>query len=265
MGRFIDRTGQRQGHLRVIERAENIGIKVAWFCHCDCGNSSAIIKADSFVNGVQTCGCLNGQPLTMAGHPLAYRYRQMMARCYSPRSNEYPGWGGRGIRVCARWRESFSDYVADIRTLGPLPAPGSRLSLDRIDNNGDYELSNVRWANPSVQSNNRRSTRSFTAFGKTMTLREWSRETGVPYSALYYRIDTGISAEEAFSTPSGGVEARRPNHRMVTALGRTQRLKDWAAEYDISASTLRNRLNEGWHPDDAVTLPKFARNPLRQL
>jgi DNA-dependent RNA polymerase auxiliary subunit epsilon len=84
----------------------------------------------------------------------------MRARCESPKSVSYKNYGARGIRVCDRWKV-FENYEADIATLGPAPGPG--YSIDRIDNNGDYCLSNVRWASRSVQSVNQRARRDNTS------------------------------------------------------------------------------------------------------
>lgn len=85
-------------------------------------------------------------------HPLYDTYMDMIGRCYRPTHLRFADYGGRGISVCERWRESFWAYVEDV---GGRPAG---MSLDRTDNNGNYEPSNVRWATPSQQSQNRRTT-----------------------------------------------------------------------------------------------------------
>jgi len=103
----------------------------------------------------------------------------MIGRCYRPRNHRYAWYGGRGIRVCDRWRTSFEAFLADV---GPRPTP--RHSLDRIDNDGDYEPGNVRWATSFEQSRNRRNVKLYTHDGETLTLSEWADRVGLPYSTL---------------------------------------------------------------------------------
>jgi hypothetical protein len=87
-------------------------------------------------------------------HPLFQKWRDMLCRCTSSSHRRYQDWGGRGIKVCNEWFLSFDRYVKDIESLGPKPGPG--YSIDRIDNDGNYELSNVRWASKKEQALNRR-------------------------------------------------------------------------------------------------------------
>lgn len=107
----------------------------------------------------------------------------MIGRCYRPRNHRYAWYGGRGIRVCDRWRTSFEAFLADV---GPRPTP--RHSLDRIDNDGDYEPGNVRWATSFEQSRNRRNVKLYTHDGETLTLSEWADRVGLPYSTLKQRV-----------------------------------------------------------------------------
>lgn len=120
-------------------------------------------------------------------------WNQMKDRCNNPDNHAFPNYGGRGISVCREWGESFSSFLAD---MGHRP---TGMSIERIDNNGNYEPSNCRWATRIQQNNNRRNNRKVTAFGRTLTLAEWSRETGVNYSALRSRLDRGWPVETALS------------------------------------------------------------------
>lgn len=101
---------------------------------------------------------MNGNTKTVVGgvpgtvHPLYSTWRGMIRRCHDPRTSAFDGYGGRGIRVCDRWRHSFETFLSDV---GPRPSP--KHSIDRFpDNDGNYEPGNVRWATPKEQSNNRR-------------------------------------------------------------------------------------------------------------
>jgi hypothetical protein len=119
----------------------------------------------------------------------------MRTRCTNPNVPNYKDYGGRGIAVCERWR-SFEAFLADMG-----PRPGLGYSIERINNDGDYEPGNCRWADRAQQSNNRRNNRLLTWNGETKTLAEWSRTTGLDYAALLARLNRGWSVERALSTP----------------------------------------------------------------
>jgi hypothetical protein len=115
-------------------------------------------------------------------HKLYNTWSKMKDRCYNPNSISYPNYGGRGVEVCSRWAESFSDFLKD---MGERP---EGCSLDRLDVFGNYEPSNCRWATRLVQNNNRRDSRKITYRGVTKTLPEWARITGIKRSTLSQRF-----------------------------------------------------------------------------
>lgn len=144
-------------------------------------------------------------PGPWAQHPLSpgavrptYKtWKSMMARCHKPGSSSYWRYGARGILVCERWHE-FGNFLAD---MGPRP---EGCSIDRIDNGRGYEPANCRWATPLQQQNNRTNNVRFEAFGKSLTLAEWSREVGLCQSVLRDRIvNLGWGAEKALTTKDG--------------------------------------------------------------
>jgi hypothetical protein len=120
----------------------------------------------------------------------------MIQRCTNPGNGNYHYYGGRGIRVCDRWRESFGDFLADI---GRAPSPGH--TIDRIDNDGDYEPGNCRWATQSQQARNTRANHFVTHRGRTQTVIEWCEETGIKKNCLLTRLRRGWSAEKALTAP----------------------------------------------------------------
>lgn len=123
----------------------------------------------------------------------AYRsWMQMRRRCLSPLSHVWKDYGGRGITICKRW----SNYENFLQDLGPRP---KGMSLDRIDNNGNYEPGNCRWTTQKIQSNNTRSNRLMSAFGRTMNLSEWAEQTGVKLGTIWIRLERGFDAESALS------------------------------------------------------------------
>ncbi len=126
-------------------------------------------------------------------------YRQwvnMNQRCYQPRSQQFKRYGGRTspITVCARWRHSFENFLAD---MGPCP-PG--LTLERKQNNGNYEPGNCRWDTPKAQANNRRNNRVLIFGGRSQTLTQWCEELGISRHALIHRLERGWKIEKAFTT-----------------------------------------------------------------
>jgi hypothetical protein len=127
-------------------------------------------------------------------------WQAMIQRCINPHRRGYENYGGRGISVCDRWRTSFENFTAD---MGPRP-PGH--SLDRIDNDGNYEPGNCRWATNTVQLRNRGNNRLVTFNGETLTISEWAEKLNVHKNTLTNRIDRGWSVDDAFTKP---VQARQ--------------------------------------------------------
>lgn len=175
MGAFIDLTGQRFGRLLVIERAPNRGSFVAWRCRCDCGNEVTVQRAHLRTGHTQSCGCYK-QERIMAGatthgfaarsghHPLYATWAGIKQRTGDPGSPAYRNYGGRGIKMYERWQNDFTSFLTDVTAeIGERPPnpPGWAVrkpcySLDRIDNNGNYEPGNLRWATHEGQAYNSR-------------------------------------------------------------------------------------------------------------
>lgn len=118
----------------------------------------------------------------------------MLSRCHKRSNRAYKRYGGRGIKVCDRWREDFKNFLADV---GYRPSP--KHSLDRIKNNQGYKPGNVRWATRSEQNNNRRGNRVLILNGMKMTAMQWSRRIGIKYSTLMKRLGRGWSAKRALT------------------------------------------------------------------
>lgn len=193
MAKLKDITGQQFGRLTVVRYAG----ASKWECVCECG-TVRVVEGGNLKSG-RTRGCWKHYPKrprkipSNAGHPLYSVWRSMHRRC---RDKGDPLYGGRGIRVCESWGR-FKNFLAD---MGERP-PGS--SLDRYpDKNGDYAPGNVRWATPTEQANNTRSNRILWAFGKSMTMAEWSREVGLSQDVIEQRIRTlRWPTEKALATP----------------------------------------------------------------
>lgn len=130
-------------------------------------------------------------------HTQVYQaWHDMKQRCYVASNPSYHNYGGRGIEICTRWRESFPAFFEDI---GEKPTAGH--SLDRIDNNGNYEASNCKWSTRREQANNMRNNRNLELDGVTKTLAEWARSRGMSEGTLYHRLAHGYSLERALTQP----------------------------------------------------------------
>ena len=194
----IDLTGEQFGRFVVVRRIKNDGRgNACWHCLCLCGEEVMVRGSHLRSGTIISCGCYRKEARTThgcTGIPEYNAYMAMLSRCSNPRHPEYKRYGGRGIRVYDRWRNSFELFLADMG-----PRPSSKHSLDRIDNDGDYEPINCRWATQIEQQNNRRNNRILTYGEKSLTIAQWVRKTGIPRRTIYYRLDKGWPIEMILS------------------------------------------------------------------
>jgi hypothetical protein len=162
-------------------------------CRCDCGEIRHVMFYQLVKNKTFRCICCTRRlmnPNYKHGEARKEQrsreyecWARINARCYNPSVREYSRYGGRGIRVCDRWRKSFSNFLADMGA-----RPSIHHSIDRINNDGHYEPSNCRWATFREQQNNRRSNHRITWRGTTKTITEWTRYFGLTGRILYKRL-----------------------------------------------------------------------------
>lgn len=172
----------------------------------------------------------------------------MKQRCFNPNDQAYHNYGGRGIAVCDEWKENFQEFYDWAIANGY----GDTLSVDRIDNNGNYCPENCRWTDRNVQNRNRRNNHKLTYNGVSKTVVEWAEEKNMPYELLLNRLNKlGWSVERSLTTP---IEKRMHNCSL-SYNGKTMNISEWAKETGISTNVIGTRLKRGWSVEDALTKP----------
>lgn len=198
-----DLAGRRFGRLRALSFVEIRGRTRYWRCACRCG-SEKIISSTALRSGdTRSCGCLlresaRARGLARRTHGYSgtstYRIWQLMwSRCTNRKLVDWPNYGGRGIRVCARWKK-FSNFLHD---MGERP---SGLTIERKNTNGHYSPSNCVWATKSAQASNKRNNVFVSFRGERLHLEAWARRVGVRSETLRYRLKNW-SLEKAMTTP----------------------------------------------------------------
>jgi len=195
MGRKRDLGGQRFGRLIALyDTGERKNKRVVWRCRCDCGNEVDVMSGNLIFGRTTSCGCYQRERVVEANathgmarhgeqHPVYRAWIAMLKRCEDLNDPAYKNYGARGIKVCDTWHDAqvFIDWaLANDWQKG--------LSLDRIDNDGNYEPGNCRWTTVKVQARNRRNNHLITFNGKTQCLAEWAEEAGVNRVTLQSRI-----------------------------------------------------------------------------
>jgi hypothetical protein len=224
MGKRIDITGQRFYNLIAMEPTGACDVKknVLWLCKCDCGNTTIVPTCRLIHGRTKSCGCRRSEAASWIRFKHGYYkdpvydvWKQMKLRCNNPTNTQYFNYGGRGISVCDRWIESFENFYED---MGKAP---DGMSLDRIDNSGDYSLENCRWATRLDQANNRRTNIYVTIFGVTKSFKDICREFDFNYTLSVARYGRyGWNILSALLVPNlQGV----PNKKVISAFAKHKR------------------------------------------
>jgi hypothetical protein len=203
MARIVDLTGQRFGAWTVLHHSPSDRKGAFWWCKCDCGTEKAVLGHSLRSNGSVSCGCLGRElqkaAITTHGMTSAPEFgvwTQIKSRCYNPRNASWQWYGGKGVKVCPQWLNSFEQFYFD---MGPRPTP--RHQIDRIDSDGDYEPSNCRWVTPTVNIRNRKNAQVFEIEGVVKPAVEWAAIYGISYTALMSRVRRGMDPLAALTRP----------------------------------------------------------------
>lgn len=212
MAKRADLVGQRFGRLVVEEYAFTKNNRAYWKCKCDCGNYTEVPTYSLKYGNTTSCGCYRLERVVEAkadshkysgsytsGHRprLYWTWLNMIRRCEDPKAPDYYRYGALGISVCEEWHNlpTFLEWASS-------HGWEEGLTIDRIDNNGNYCPENCRWVDISIQSNNKR-TNVFLEFnGKKQTIANWARELGISPHLIYSRIKAGWTVEDALTKPS---------------------------------------------------------------
>ena len=183
----IIKKGDKYNYLTAIKFSHKIKTSQCWFFKCDCGNEKVF-----FVNSVKqgnskSCGCLKIEKATIHGMEGTKTYKSwnaMKTRCLNKNDKGYKNYGGRGITICPEWMK-FENFYKD---MGERPKDRS---IDRIDNDGNYNKENCHWATRTEQQNNKRNNRFLTYQGKTQNIKQWSEELNIKAKTIGTRIHRG--------------------------------------------------------------------------
>lgn len=184
-----DLSGRSFSRLTVIREFDRAKGRRQWECRCECGNFVIVGHRALKSGSTCSCGCLRREVSAkrMTSHGCAIRGRKsrlyktwggMIARCQIETATGYQNYGGRGISVCERWRV-FENFASDMGD-----PPDATFTIERIDNNGNYEPGNCRWATRLEQGENKRNNRIIEHNGKKMTVTNWARCLGISLATL---------------------------------------------------------------------------------
>lgn len=262
MGKFQDLTGREFGRLTVVRLSHTkAGYGAFWVCVCECDPTKELkpIRACQLKNGQRvSCGCIQKEGTNrthgMSRTPVYIRWQNIKKRCADLTD---PAYGGRGITVCVRWRESFEDFFADTG----IPPEGTE--IDRPDNNGGYwcgkpECSecgplgrepNWRWATAVEQANNMRTNVHHTEDGETKTIAQWAAATPLSGTVLQYRLAQGMTVMEAAGKP---LPERRYKHLYH---GEWKTYKELSAIRGVPSRVIAGRVQAGWSVERAAETP----------
>lgn len=229
--KLIDRAGEKYERLLVLEKSKTPRM---WRCRCDCGAELLVTGTNLASGNTRSCGCLSrewaahmgsnpefirkrsvstathGQKRRSGAGPEYKTWLGMKSRCYRPSDKDYPNWGGRGIRVCDRWKSDFEAFFSD---MGPKPTPSH--TIDRLRPNENYEPGNCRWATLVQQATeNRRGLVPVVVNGMEFsTTAEACRHFGVKATTVNERLKAGIPLDQAFT--HGALPSRRTRESYI--------------------------------------------------
>lgn len=246
MGRrpLVINVGTKFGKMTVLSEGPRLNGRAAYLCMCECGKTR-LIQVSSLVSSPwDSCKSHSIYPKK------TYRvWISMKTRCYNKKHQNYRWYGGKGIRIDAKWKK-FSQFYEH---MGDCPAG---MTIDRIDPSKGYSKENCRWANSQQQARSRTDNRWIEFNGKLQIVQDWAIELGIPSKRILTRLNAGwplerVLAAVKFPALIGG----RKNIRRLTFNGKTQTLKQWDEELGFASGRIYKRIRMGW-PIEKVLSPR---------
>ncbi len=199
--------------------------KALWKCRCKCGGTTRVDTGCLTSGNTKSCGCYDkelklkrnfkhGFAVRGKLHPLYSTWTHIIDRTTNPKCQDYPLYGGIGIKMFPQWRSSFTAFLSGV--LNEIGEKPKGMSIDRFPNKlGDYEPGNIRWGTDEMQANNKTNNRLLEFHGKIQTAALWAREVGIRYQTLLTRLNNGYSVERALTEPI----RKGPNNQLQPVFG----------------------------------------------
>ena len=196
-------------------------------------------------------------------------WASIKSRCYDPKSPSFEDYGKRGITMHSSWKASFEEFLFYVAQLPHFDTDG--YTIDRINNDGNYEPGNVRWATKFEQARNKSVNRLLTFNGKTQCIAQWAEELNTDDHVLVMRLSRNWDVERVLTTPviprgpksTKKESSNRRTRRLLTFRGKAQNLAAWARELGMVRLTIHDRLKRGWTVEEALGTPASLNNKRR--
>ena len=251
----INEVGKKYGYWSVLSESKKRSYgKLAFNCECKCGSQKIIVGSELRMGRTMSCGCLSKELKTKHGMSETRQYQiynGIKKRCLNRKSKSYINYGGRGIKICQRWMKGFENFWEDMKE-----GYSDDLTIDRIDNDGDYCKENCRWADMETQLNNRRNSVFLTFGGVTKTISQWERKLKTKGGTLKHRVYYGFDDLDIITKPiKKNIKKHRYNGKMYT-------VKELSEISNIKTGTIYSRIYTlGYSIENAVEKP-VMRNKL---
>lgn len=247
--------GRKFGRLTFIKRVQ-VGGALKCLCRCECGTEKVVYRGKLTTGATKSCGCLrhrtgseasafkHGHATGGARSPTLSVWSNMIDRCSRPAHTEWRNYGGRGVSVCARWK-NFSLFLADMGE-----RPSAQHTLDRVDNDRGYSPENCRWATRKEQMRNTRQNDLLIVDGSALCQVDAAVAVGVSRDRLKRLNRRGFKLS---TDDRHFLQTVHTNGRLLTFRGRTQSVTHWALELGISRNAIYKRLSRGWSVEAALS------------
>jgi hypothetical protein len=243
----------------ILSYSHHVGNNHFWLCRCECGTERSVRERVLRDGSSKSCGCIRSEQFKThgrSGTPEYTAWTEMNRRCSNKNCNVYKHYGGRGVKVCDRWKNSFENFLED---MGEKPSENH--SIDRFpDKNGDYEPGNCRWATRREQATNRRNNHIIEYEGKSLTLTEWAELYGIYPKSLRARLRYGWDFQKAISEPINPKMLKNtkiPNMRkhVLCLEGISNTINDWSKITGIDKKVIISRVLSGWDTKKTLETP----------